>query len=63
MKVSQEELRQKATADFPTFLYLMWKYLGLPKPTRAQYAMAEYLQHGPRLRVLCAFRGIGKSWD
>ena len=60
--VSKEDLRKRATEDFQTFLYLMWKHLGLPKPTPAQYAMAEYLQHGHRLRVLAAARGFGKSW-
>jgi hypothetical protein len=48
--------------DFKTFLYLLWKHLKLPEPTRSQYAMAEWLQNGPSKLVIMAFRGIGKSW-
>lgn len=48
--------------DFRNFLYLVWKFLGLPEPTPAQYEMAEFLQHGPRRLVIQAFRGVGKSW-
>ena len=48
--------------DFRIFLFWLWKQLGLPQPTRAQYAIAEYLQHGPKRRIVMAFRGIGKSW-
>ena len=31
-------------------------------PTRAQYAIADYLQHGPKRLQIQAFRGVGKSW-
>ena len=34
----------------------------LPSPTRAQYAIADYLQHGPKRLQIQAFRGVGKSW-
>jgi len=44
------------------FLWWLWKELGLPNPTEAQYEIAEYLQHGPKRRIVMAFRGIGKSW-
>ena len=33
-----------------------------PSPTRAQYAIADYLQHGPKRLQIQAFRGVGKSW-
>jgi hypothetical protein len=36
--------------------------LDLPSPTRAQYAIADYLQHGPKRLQIQAFRGVGKSW-
>ena len=36
--------------------------LDLPQPTRAQYAIADYLQHGPKRLQIQAFRGVGKSW-
>ena len=48
--------------DFKVFLTLVWKELGLPKPTRAQLAIADYLQHGPKRLQISAFRGVGKSW-
>lgn len=49
-------------ADFRNFLYLAWKHLGLPKPTPEQYDIAYYLQHGPKKKMIMAFRGVGKSW-
>ena len=48
--------------DFKVFLYWLWKQLQLPAPTTAQYEMADYLQNGPRRRIVMAFRGVGKSW-
>lgn len=50
-------------ADFRNFLYLVWQHLNLPSPTEVQYDVAHYLQHGPRRRVIEAFRGVGKSWE
>lgn len=48
--------------DFRVFLYLIWKFLNLPPPTRTQYILADWLQHGCNRLVIEAFRGIGKSW-
>ena len=48
--------------DFKLFLQALWAELGLPSPTRAQYAIADYLQHGPKRLQIQAFRGVGKSW-
>ena len=48
--------------DFKIFLQAMWSQLDLPSPTRAQYAIADYLQHGPKRLQIQAFRGVGKSW-
>jgi hypothetical protein len=48
--------------DFRNFLYVVWMHLGLPKPTKAQYRMAYYLQFGANKSILAAFRGIGKSY-
>ena len=48
--------------DFKIFLQALWGQLGLPSPTRAQYAIADYLQHGPKRLMVSAFRGVGKSW-
>ena len=49
-------------ASFPLFLSLVWKSLDLPPPTRAQIAIANYLQNGPKRLQIQAFRGLGKSW-
>ena len=48
--------------DFKLFLQALWTQLDLPNPTRAQYAIADYLQHGPKRLQIQAFRGVGKSW-
>jgi hypothetical protein len=48
--------------DFKLFLQAMWGQLDLPSPTRAQYAIADYLQNGPKRLQIQAFRGVGKSW-
>lgn len=49
-------------ADFRNFLALLWAHLRLPNPTPVQFEIAQYLQHGPRRRMVQAFRGVGKSW-
>jgi len=48
--------------DFRNFLYLTWKALGLPEPTKRQYEIAYWLQHGDKRQITCALRGLGKSW-
>ena len=48
--------------DFKIFLQALWSQLNLPSPTRAQYAIADYLQNGPKRLQIQAFRGVGKSW-
>ena len=45
--------------DFKLFLQALWTQLDLPNPTRAQYAIADYLQHGPKRLQIQAFRGVG----
>jgi len=49
-------------SDFKLFLQALWRQLDLPSPTRAQYAIADYIQHGPKRLQIQAFRGVGKSW-
>ena len=49
-------------SDFKLFLQALWSQLDLPSPTRAQYAIADYLQSGPKRLQIQAFRGVGKSW-
>ncbi len=53
---------EAAQRDFRVFLYLIWKFLGLPDPTTMQYEVGHYLQHGPARKIILAFRGFGKSW-
>jgi hypothetical protein len=48
--------------DFKLFIQALWGQLELPSPTRAQYAICDYLQHGPKRLQIQAFRGVGKSW-
>ena len=58
MSITEDKVKH----SFPLFLRLLWKSLGLPPPTRAQLAMAVFLQDGPKRRQLRCFRGLGKSW-
>ena len=62
MKTNTKALEAKIKGDFRVFLTLVWRELDLPIPTRAQLAIAEYLQHGPKRLQISAFRGVGKSW-
>ena len=48
--------------DFKPFLQALWTQLDLPSPTRAQYAIADYLQHGPKASSNPGLSGVGKSW-
>ena len=57
-----QELDAKMRGDFKVFLSLVWRELDLPKPTRAQLCIADYLQNGPKRLQISAFRGVGKSW-
>ena len=47
---------------FKNFLFVVWKHLNLPDPTKVQYDIADFLQHGPKRLIIEAFRGVGKSW-
>ena len=42
--------------DFKVFLCWLWRKLGLPDPTTSQYEIADYLQHGPKRRLIMAVR-------
>lgn len=55
-------IEERLSKSFPVFLSLVWKSLDLPRPTRAQLAIADYLQNGPKRLQIQAFRGLGKSW-
>lgn len=57
-----QSTEERLKADFRVFAWAIWKHLGLPEPTPVQLDIALYLQHGPRRRIIEAFRGVGKSW-
>lgn len=49
--------------DFVFFIFVLWKALSLPVPTRCQVDMCKKLAAGDNRRfILQAFRGIGKSF-
>lgn len=48
--------------EFEKFMFIVWRHLRLPKPSRVQREIANWLQFGPRRSITLAFRGVGKSW-
>ena len=60
MSNQQQSTLRLMQEDFKVFLQALWHQLDLPSPTRAQYAIADYLQHGPKRLQIQAFRGVGK---
>lgn len=60
--VSDEEAGRVEFNDFRNFVFRLWEALGLPNPTQVQYEIAKFLQHGPRRRMVLAFRGVAKTW-
>lgn len=59
----QALMTARMKADFVFFLFVLWKALSLPVPTRCQIDMAKKLAAGDNRRfILQAFRGIGKSF-
>lgn len=48
--------------DFRNFAFRAWQVLGLPEPARVQYDICEFLQSGPKRRMIQAMRGAGKSY-
>jgi hypothetical protein len=63
MAASQETLESILKGSFLKFIWYVWtRVLSLPEPTRVQYDIARYLEGGPRLRFLAAFRGVGKTF-
>jgi hypothetical protein len=55
------ESEKRLHDDFRAFLWLILTHLKLTM-TLLQQSVALYLQHGPRRRMVQAFRGMGKSW-
>lgn len=62
-KARNDETIALLKADFVAFLFVLWKALGLPEPTKCQIDMAKALANGKNKKfILQAFRGIGKSF-
>jgi hypothetical protein len=66
---SPAELQEAGLDEFENFLHEIWIHLELKDtkgnpspPTPTQREIAQYLQYGPRRRMIQAFRGVGKSW-
>lgn len=64
-----EQLKEAGLDDFKNFLAELWIHLDLrdtkdepSPPTVVQNDIADFLQHGPRRRIIEAFRGVGKSY-
>ena len=57
-----QPLPEPFNTDFRYWLCIVWKHLGLPDPTPIQLDVADYMQHGPKRRVIQGYRGVGKSW-
>jgi hypothetical protein len=55
-------MEDRLKKSFKVFVAHIWKHLRLPTPTRIQIDIADFLQFGPKRRVIEAFRGVGKSW-
>ena len=62
MKKQWKKLPEPYNEDFRYFLVVVWRHLQLPDPTPVQLDIAEYMQGGPKRRIIEAFRGVGKSW-
>jgi len=63
MRKTESQQIESLKGDFVLFLFVLWRALNLPKPTKCQIDMARTLQsHGQRRFILQAFRGIGKSF-
>ncbi len=59
---TQKDIEEAGLQDFRVFLRQVWDHLALPEPTPVQNDIAHYLQHGPRRKIIEAFRGVGKSY-
>ena len=57
-----QKLPEPYSEDFRYFLVIVWRHLQLPDPTPVQLDIGEYMQDGPKRRIIEAFRGVGKSW-
>lgn len=59
--LSDEEYA-RITTSFRYHCEHVWRGLGLPPLTPPQHAACEYIQNGPQLSILLAYRGMAKSY-
>ncbi|MDT8900658.1 phage terminase large subunit [Anaeroselena agilis] len=53
----------RAKKDFRVFVFIVWRSIGLPKPTEVQNDIANVLQNPPGDRIIIeGFRGVAKSF-
>ncbi|AXC34565.1 terminase large subunit [Escherichia phage SRT7] len=58
-----DKIIQQLKSDFVAFLFVLWRALNLPKPTKCQIDMAKVVADERNKKfILQAFRGIGKSF-
>jgi hypothetical protein len=58
-KITNEQLK----GDFRLFVVYVWHLLGLPRPTRVQLLIADFMSDNSNpARIIEAFRGVGKSY-
>jgi hypothetical protein len=60
--LNDEEKLKLLMKDFKYFLYFVWDFLELPKPSKVQYDMADFLQDNNSRRMIQAYRGLGKTY-
>lgn len=62
MSEAAKKTRRDPLLNFKNFLTVVWRHLNLPPPTARQFAIADFLQKGPRRKMVQAWRGASKSW-
>ena len=53
---------QDCKENLKLFTWVIWKHLGLPRPTDVQVDILDYLENGGDRIIIEAFRGVGKSY-
>lgn len=62
-KAKNVQIITQLKGDFVAFLFVLWRALNLPVPTKCQIDMARTLTNGDHKKfILQAFRGSGKSF-
>lgn len=62
-KKPQKSMEEMLKSDFRIFMSLLWKEMGLPKPTNMQLLFADVLQKSNhRLLCMLGYRGFAKTY-